>query len=149
ASLRVSERVSFLGEVKDIAHLLGRASCFVLPSRTEGISLTILEAMARGLPVVATRVGGNPEVVLDGTPGLLVAPENPQALGNALLHRWRNQGEANGMGKAGRNRVEEHFNIAIMIERYEQLYKKIPKLLRGNAAGPGRPVAPTESPCLC
>ncbi len=65
--------------------LLARCSLFVLPSRSEGISLTLLEAMACGLPTVATRVGGNPEVVLDGETGLLVPSDDPAALAKAIL----------------------------------------------------------------
>src|SRR5262249_2691829 len=68
--LGLGEHVRFLGEVRDVPALLARASVFVLPSLTEGISLTLLEAMARGLPVVATRVGGNPEAVAGRAPGL-------------------------------------------------------------------------------
>ena len=85
AELGVAERVTFLGEVRDIPALLGRARMFVLPSLSEGIPLTVLEAMARGLPVVATRVGGLPEVVVDGETGLLVPAADPPALAEAVL----------------------------------------------------------------
>ena len=77
--------VSFLGEIHDVPALLARGAIFVLPSRSEGISLTLLEAMACGLPVVATRVGGTPEVVVDGETGLLVPPADPAALAEAVL----------------------------------------------------------------
>src|SRR5207253_10486932 len=85
AGLALGDHVRFLGEVRDVPALLARASLFVLPSQTEGISLTILEAMARGLPVVATCVGGNPEVVEDGRTGLLVPPRDPEALARGIL----------------------------------------------------------------
>ena len=83
--LGLDDNVCFLGQVSDVPRLLERASLFVLSSISEGISLTLLEAMARGLPVVATRVGGNPEVVVDGVTGILVPPRNPQALAKAML----------------------------------------------------------------
>ena len=83
--LHVAERVTFLGEIRDVPALLARGSLFVLPSRSEGISLTLLEAMACGLPAVATRVGGTPEVLLEGETGLLVPPRDPVALAQAIL----------------------------------------------------------------
>ena len=83
--LDVSSAVRLLGQIQDIPSLLDRASGFVLASLTEGISLTILEAMASSLPVVATRVGGNPEVIADGETGILVPRANPEALAGALL----------------------------------------------------------------
>src|SRR5262249_776717 len=76
----LEKHVTFLGQVSNVPELLARAGLFVLSSISEGVSLTLLEAMARGLPVVATDVGGNPEVVADGTTGLLVPARTPQAL---------------------------------------------------------------------
>jgi glycosyltransferase involved in cell wall biosynthesis len=122
ANLKLNERVRFLGEVRDIAGLLGRASMFVLPSQSEGISLTILEAMARGLPVLATRVGGNPEVVLNGASGLLVTPRDPAELAQGLVQLWCNADTAARMGLAGRRRVEALFDIRRMVADYEALY---------------------------
>ena len=113
----------FLGEVGDIPTLLGRARLFVLPSQTEGISLTILEAMARGLPVVTTAVGGNPEVVVDGTTGLLVPAKNPAELAGAIRRLWNNPDQGRSMGQAGRRRAQEHFDIRKMIAEYERLYR--------------------------
>ncbi len=123
--LGLAERATFLGEVSDVAGLLERAALFVLPSRTEGISLTLLEAMARGLPVVATRVGGNPEVVVDGQTGLLVPAGEPQQLAAAMLALLRDPHRGKLMGQAGRRRVEEHFEVCGMIARYEGLYEQL------------------------
>ena len=95
---------------------------FVLSSITEGISLTLLEAMARGLPVVATRVGGNPEVVADGETGLLVSPRDPGALANAMLGLWTQMDTCSLLGLAGRHRVEQHFDVRRMVADYETLY---------------------------
>ncbi len=119
---KLGQIVKFLGEVRDIPALLERASLFVLPSRSEGISLTLLEAMARGLPVVATQVGGNPEVVISGQTGLLVPSRDPAALAGAVLQMRSNFDDALLMGRAGRRRVEDHFDIRAMIARYERLY---------------------------
>jgi glycosyltransferase involved in cell wall biosynthesis len=95
----------------------------VLPSLSEGISLTLLEAMASGMAVAATRVGGNPEVVADGETGLLVPAGDPPALATALL-RLRRQRELNrSMGRAGRARVEGRFDIRRMVADYEALYQ--------------------------
>jgi len=124
ATLRLGDAVRFLGEVKDVPSLLARARLFVLPSRTEGISLTILEAMARGLAVVATRVGGNPEVVIEGETGRLVPARDPQALAGALLRVWNDAAAAHAFGQAGRRRVEMHFSVKRMIERYEGIYEE-------------------------
>jgi glycosyltransferase involved in cell wall biosynthesis len=121
--LGLGERVRFLGEVRDVPGLLARASLFVLSSLTEGISLTLLEAMARGLPVVATRVGGNPEVVADGETGLLVPPGKLEILAEAVLQLWRDPGRGRKLGLAGRRRVEANFAVRGMVSRYEALYE--------------------------
>jgi sugar transferase (PEP-CTERM/EpsH1 system associated) len=120
--LGLEERVSFLGVVRDIPGLLARSAIFVLPSRSEGISLTLLEAMAVGLPVVATWVGGTPEVVLDGQTGLLVPPSDPTALADAILRLRRDDETARLMGAAGRRRVECEFGIRRMVADYLDLY---------------------------
>jgi glycosyltransferase involved in cell wall biosynthesis len=122
AELGLEERVRFLGEVRDVPALLARAGLLVLSSLSEGVSLTLLEGMARGLPVVATRVGGNPEVVADGETGLLVPPRDPAALADAMLRLWRDTGLGLRLGQAGRGRVEEHFDVRRMVANYEAMY---------------------------
>ena len=124
--LRLGGTVTFLGQVRDVPNLLARAGLFVLPSLTEGISLTLLEAMASGLAVAATRVGGNPEVVADGETGLLVPPADPPALAAALLRLRRDPALRRRMGEAGRRRVEMHFAIRTMVAAYEALYEPRP-----------------------
>ncbi len=114
--------VHFHGQVRDVPALLARAGLFVLSSLTEGVSLTLLEAMACGLAVVATRVGGNPEVVADGETGLLVPSGDPAALARALLRLRRNEGERRGMERAGRCRVERCFDVRRMTAAYEAMY---------------------------
>jgi glycosyltransferase involved in cell wall biosynthesis len=120
--LHLGSNVRFLGEVRDIAGLLAGASMFVLSSLTEGISLTLLEAMSAGLPVVATRVGGNPEIVVDGATGNLVPPADPEALACAMLALRRAPVAGRNMGLAGRERVERCFSIRRMVAEYEMLY---------------------------
>jgi len=122
SELGLEERVRFRGEVRDVPALLARAGLLVLSSQSEGVSLTLLEGMARGLPVVATRVGGNPEVVVDGETGILVPPRDPAALSRAMLLIWRDQEEARRMGLAGRRRVEAYFDARRMVARYEEIY---------------------------
>jgi glycosyltransferase involved in cell wall biosynthesis len=109
--------------VQDIPALLARAGMFVLSSLSEGVSLTLLEAMASGLPVVATRVGGNPEVVADGCTGRLVPCADPEALAAAVLALWRDPEAGQRMGIEGRSRVERHFNVTGMVAAYETLYR--------------------------
>ena len=122
AELGLDGRVCFHGQVRDVPALLARAGLFVLPSRNEGVSLTLLEAMASGLAVVATRVGGNPEVVADGETGLLVPPGDPAALAAAILRLRRDEWERRRMEQAGRRRVERCFDVRRMTAEYERLY---------------------------
>jgi glycosyltransferase involved in cell wall biosynthesis len=123
AALGLQQHVRLLGQVSDVSSLLARASLFVLPSLSEGVPLTILEAMARGLPVLATRVGGTAEAVIDGTTGVLVPPVDAAALGAALLRIRGEAGWARELGLAGRRRVEQNFDVRVMVGRYEALYR--------------------------
>jgi glycosyltransferase involved in cell wall biosynthesis len=120
---RLAGVLEFLGVVRDIPPLLARAGVFVLPSLSEGVSLTLLEAMACGLPVVATAVGGSPEAVEDGVTGLLVPPADPAALAAAILRVWRDPELARRLGAAGRRRAERHFDVVRMVRAYEGLYR--------------------------
>lgn len=123
--LALKDVVTFLGEVHDVPSVLARASAFVLPSLSEGVSLTLLEAMARGLPVVATAVGGTPEVVTDGVTGFLVPSNSPADMANALLRLLEDAGLCHRMGRAGRARVEADFSITGMLDQYGQLYHEV------------------------
>jgi sugar transferase (PEP-CTERM/EpsH1 system associated) len=113
------------GERTDIAGVLRGLDLFVLPSLAEGISNTILEAMATGLPVVATKVGGNGELVEQGLTGELVPAANPDALADAILRYFRDPGVVRRHGKAGRNRVERQFSLDQMIAGYDRLYCRL------------------------
>jgi glycosyltransferase involved in cell wall biosynthesis len=134
--LGLGDHVQLLGERRDVPSILRRASLFVLPSRTEGISLTLLEAMASGLPVVATRVGGNAEVIDDGRTGWLVPAGDARQLADAIGRLWRNPDEARQFGQAGRRRVEDYFDVDLMVGQYEELYQEV--LAGRGAAGAAR-----------
>jgi glycosyltransferase involved in cell wall biosynthesis len=118
----LGEQVRFLGTVRDVPGLLARARLFVLSSLSEGISLTLLEAMARGLPVAATAVGGNLEVVEPEQTGLLVPARDPGALAAALVRLWDDPELGRRLGHTGRERVEQHFEVRRMVSAYEDLY---------------------------
>lgn len=123
--LNLKNHVEFLGERSDISELLSQAGFFVSSSRTEGISLTLLEAMAVGLPVVTTRVGGNPEIVVDGKTGRLVAAESPEELALAMRDLLNEREAWPVFGELGRQRVEQHFNVTSMVRQYEDLYLEL------------------------
>jgi glycosyltransferase involved in cell wall biosynthesis len=123
--LGVADRVKLLGNVDDIPGLLGRARALILPSLSEGMSVSLLEGMASGLPVVATRVGGNPEIVAHDETGLLVPPADDVALARAMLRIWRDPELGRSMGAAGRARVERHFDIRRMVADHEALYLEL------------------------
>jgi glycosyltransferase involved in cell wall biosynthesis len=114
--------------------ILSSLALSVLPSLNEGLSNSLLESMAAGVPVVATTVGGNPEVVLDGETGLLVPPRNPAALAEAICRVLRTPGLRNRLGQAGRRRVLNHFSNERMIRNVERLYEE---LLDANRRRPG------------
>jgi sugar transferase (PEP-CTERM/EpsH1 system associated) len=123
------------GERADIPELMRAFDLFVLPSLAEGISNTILEAMASGLPVIATCVGGNPELVVDRQTGLLVPAGNPVAMAGALEAYLHNPSKLIEHGMAGRKRVEKHFSIDSMITGYMSLYDEVLKRSIRNGSG--------------
>jgi glycosyltransferase involved in cell wall biosynthesis len=113
------------GERADVPGVLRGLDLFVLPSLAEGVSNTILEAMATGLPVVATRVGGNGELVEAGLTGELVPHAHPDALAEAILGYFRDPRLARRHGKAGHNRVERRFSLDRMVADYDSLYCRL------------------------
>lgn len=137
AAAGLAEQVWIAGERDDVARLLAELDVFVLPSLGEGISNTILEAMASGLPVVATRVGGNPELVEHGRTGELVPAADPQALADAMEGYAFNPVRRRAHGRSGRERVEKEFSLPAMVERYLDLYDGVlsarESAARGNA----------------
>ncbi|MDB5385247.1 MAG: glycosyl transferase group 1 [Planctomycetaceae bacterium] len=117
-----SSRIQLLGERQDIPELLATAGFFATATLTEGISLTLLEAMASGLPVLATNVGGNPEIVEEDRTGYLVSEGNPEILAAALIRMVHGSGLWPELGRQGRKRVEQHFSNQNMVGSYEKLY---------------------------
>ena len=120
-----ADAIHMLGYRPDVRALLPGLDVYVNSSVSEGISLTILEAMAAGLPVVATRVGGTPEVVLHGTTGLLFEARNSQALADALTELARRPDLRHVLGAAGRQRVEACFTIERMVTDYAREYERL------------------------
>lgn len=127
--LGVSQQVQFVGGVTDLPAFFGDAALFVLPSRSEGFSNAIIEAMAASLPVVATDVGGNAEAVAEGVTGGIVPAEDVDALAAAMLAMLENPERARAMGRAGRLRAEERFTIEAMMKQLTDAYDS---LLRGS-----------------
>jgi glycosyltransferase involved in cell wall biosynthesis len=124
--LGLAERVRLLGVRRDIPDLLNAADAFVLPSLWEGMPLTLLEASATALPIVATDVGGNAEVVLEGKTGYLVPPKNTDALAQALLRIMRlSEADRSAMGQAGRAHVVQNFELEQVVDRWEALYREL------------------------
>lgn len=124
-SSELAGRVSFLGTAKDIPEVMNAMDVFVLPSLLEGMSNTILEAMACGLPVVATSVGGNPELVEDGVSGWLFGPRNASDLA-MRIEQLASHGEMlRKFGAAARDRVVNRFSLDRMISSYQSLYLEL------------------------
>ncbi len=122
--LGVRDRVEF-GFRDDVAALLDRLDVVALPSWTEGLPLIVLEAMAHGRPVVATPVGGTPELLVDGETGLLVPPRDPHALAAALRRVLDDPQLAARLGRAGRERVEREFTLEAMNARMLAIYDEV------------------------
>ncbi len=125
AELGQGSRIELLGERQDVPDLLATAGFYATATLTEGISLTLLEAMACGLPVLATHVGGNPEIVEEARTGFLVPSANVDALAAALIRMVHSQPLWPELGRQGRLRVEQHFTNTLMVSSYEALYQDL------------------------
>ncbi len=123
--LGVSGRILWAGYRPDVHKLLPAFDVFVQPSRFEGLPTTVIEAMAAGLPVVATAVGGTPEVVEDGVTGLLVPPADPAALAQAINHLLGDPPLRLALGRAGRERAAKQFSVEQMVRQTEALYMEL------------------------
>ena len=123
--LGLADRFHFLGFRGDTSTVLRGLDVFVLSSRTEGFSIACLEAMACGVPVVATRSGGPEAIVVDGESGLLVSPGSPAALADAVLRLLGDPGLRQRLAAGGRTRVVEHFDERRMLARYRSLVDKV------------------------
>jgi glycosyltransferase involved in cell wall biosynthesis len=116
-------RAVLLGHVANVADVLCAADAFVLPSRAEGLGVAALEAMALGLPVVATRVGGLEQAVAQS--GLLVPPDDAAALATAVASLAADGDLVRRLGSAARARIEAHFLFDVQVARYAALYERV------------------------
>ena len=135
--LGLGNRILFTGFRLDVPKVLSAVSISVLPSLSEGLSNVLLESMAAGVPVIATKVGGTPEVIEDGVSGLLVPPSDSEALARAMRSLIENPELARRYGQAGKQRIAEHFSLGRMVQQTEQHYlnlleqtKQFPNLSR-------------------
>lgn len=130
-SLGLSSRVRFLGVRPDVPELMSAADGYVLSSAWEGMPMVLLEAGATGIPIVATSVGGNAEVVLHGETGFLVPPRDPAALGDAMLRlATLPPDERRRLGQRGRAHIEANYSLPRIVDVWEEMYQE---LLAGKA----------------
>jgi glycosyltransferase involved in cell wall biosynthesis len=122
--LGVCDRVHFAGPVADPADHLRAADAFVLPSVAEGMSNSLLEAMATGLPCLASAIGGNTDLLESSGAGLLLPPE-PGAWSDALVRVLTDLDLARELGRSARRRVESHFSLDVVVDHYQQIYKRL------------------------
>ena len=123
--LGITEVCHFIGECKDVPSLLGIMDCFVLPSLWEGFPIVLLEAMATGVPIVATDIPGNDEAVTSGKNGWLVPPGNPSALAEKVLDLLNNTDQASAFSAFGRERIRQEFTRAKMLASIQHVYQDV------------------------
>jgi glycosyltransferase involved in cell wall biosynthesis len=123
--LGIAERVHFAGAVPDPADYLRAADIFVLPSVAEGMSNSLLEAMATGLPCVVSGIGGNADLIVDGQNGRLVAAPNPPSWSSTLIELLGNRVEASRLGASARKRIEREFDLRVVVDHYVELYRRL------------------------
>ena len=140
-SLAIDGHVRFLGFRHDVPELLALCDVFVLPSLSEGLSIAILEAMAAARPVVTTRVGGNPELVVQGETGILVEPTDAPGLAGAVTRLLTDPAEARRLGENGLSRVRSRFTIGAMVREYETIYEEALKRPEVPRTSPGSTIA--------
>jgi glycosyltransferase involved in cell wall biosynthesis len=125
AARGISQNVQFLGEYSEVSMLFAAADFGVLSSWEEGFSNVVLEAMAAGLPMIVTDVGGNPEAVLNGETGFVVPPRDPAALGGAILRMARDPDLRRRLGDAGQARVKQEFSMERCVDAHLSLYEEL------------------------
>lgn len=135
SDMGLRDSVKMLGEQRDVPALLSRLAVVVNSSEREGLPLSLLEAMAAGVPVVATDVGGNREIVRDGETGILVPPEDHEALARGICRLLREPGAAKGMAGKARSLVEEKHSIDAASKKYEDLYREVCEEKAGSRSG--------------
>jgi glycosyltransferase involved in cell wall biosynthesis len=133
--LGITGRVRFLGVRDDVPDLLCASDVFALTSVSEAASITLLEAMACGRPVVVTDVGGNPDIVRHGVDGLLAPRGDSQAIADAVLSLLEHPELAAAMGCSGRSRVEATYRLENTIGKYAERYERAAMRVRGRGKG--------------
>lgn len=126
--LGIKDKVEFLGFQRDIPQLLKLFNIFAfssIPSIKEGLSMSVLEAMASGLPVVSTGIKGTAEAVIDGETGFIVPPREPKIMADAIYRLLLNREEAKRMGESGLERVKRYFSFEKMMSEYESIYQSM------------------------
>lgn len=123
--LGLEGKVIFAGQREDIPYLLAAMDIFVLPSITEGLPLVLLEAMAAGKPVIASRISGIPEVIEDGVDGVLVEPANADVLASAIKNLLSDSSRSVRMAALANNKVNDKYTAKNMLKRYQALYERI------------------------
>jgi glycosyltransferase involved in cell wall biosynthesis len=138
-SLGMTGSVTFMGTIQDVIHYLESADLFVLPSRAEGLSNSLLEAMSYGIPCIATEVGGNIELLepgdqkaqpgkyVIGRNGLLINPDDIEGLGKAILYLIRNRDVRERLGRMSQTFCQKHFSIDLVADKYIDLYERVLK----------------------
>jgi len=120
--LGLATSVTFLGARGDVPKILAASDIFVLPSKYEGLPVSVVEAMAAGLPVIGTTGPGFTDVIVDGETGLLVPPDDPNSLSKTMIRLALRPEERRRLGEAGKARAREHFDIKVSTRHYEELY---------------------------
>ncbi len=123
--LRLTDSISIVPTTPDVAQFYGALDLFILPSHSEGLPLTVLEALATGLPVIASAVGGIPEIITDGANGCLVPRDSTPALVDKTVDLLLDRTKASCMGAAGRETVERRFTAARMVTAIESIYDEV------------------------
>ncbi|MHC4944508.1 MAG: glycosyltransferase [Planctomycetota bacterium] len=119
----IQDAVLFLGERNDVPNILKNLDMFVLPSLSEGMSLTLVEAMAASLPIVVTEVGGNPAIITHKVSGILVPSDDHESMAKAVLDLLRDDDLSSRLAEGARKRFEEEYTIGQMVKRYRQVYE--------------------------
>lgn len=144
--LGIGHRVHFLGKRTNIPEILGAMDVYVNASLYEGMSNTILEALACGVPVVATAVGGTPKLLRDGKYGILVPPHAPEEISRAICRLLATPELRHKYAVHGRQLIEMHHSFELMIQNYERLYRRLFAMSRRKGRGKAKALVPTAVP---